>query len=486
MSVAGEAAAMAPELSLFLGGLATLVGGSFTPRSRQWRIRALASVAALCCAAFTAAGLTRTTRSVFEGTYAVDDVTGAARILVAVGVLGVLALSGSEVAGHPRESEICSMLLFGGTGVLLMAGTQDLALLVVAFLLSSIPLYGLIGVLVEGTAPSPTASAEATLKTYLLAALFGTVLMLGVAVLSGVSGGTGYADLHAAAATGRVAGVGTVPAAAVVSGVVLVLGGLLFKAGAVPGHFWVPDASQGGSATAAAYLTTVPKIGALIAIARLVETLPAQDRWRLTIGVLAAVTMTLGNLAAYPQTDPRRLLGWSTVSQVGYALVPVAVLRDSGLATPALLVYLAAYTVTNIGAFAVTAALPGWRTLDAYAGLLRGRPVLAVSLVVLLLGLVGTPPTGIFVGKVGAATAAWDGSSAWLAVVLLVNTVASLFYYLRWIAPAVSVGAEPAEDDPAGAGRWASATVVGAAALSVLIGLGAGLLWDAFDVDFLS
>jgi NADH-quinone oxidoreductase subunit N len=310
--------------------------------------------------------------------------------------------------------------------------------------------------------------------------------MLGVAVLYGVNGGTAYADLHAAAASGQADEAGGAPTAAVIGGMVFVMGGLLFKAGAVPGHFWVPDASQGASATAAAYLTTVPKIGALLATARLVEALPAQDRWRLTIAVIAAVTMTLGNLAAYPQTDPRRLLGWSTVSQVGYALVPVAVLRDSDLATPALLLYLTAYTVTNIGAFAVTAALPDRRSLEDWTGLIRSRPVLAVSLVVLLLGLVGTPPTGIFVGKLGGAAAAWDGGTAWLAVVLLVNTVASLFYYLRWIAPAVSPGAVSTTGRrPFVAQRWASVTVVTAAVISVLIGLGAGLLWDAFDVAFL-
>jgi NADH-quinone oxidoreductase subunit N len=178
------------------------------------------------------------------------------------------------------------------------------------------------------------------------------------------------------------------------------------------------------------------------------------------------------------------------VSQVGYALVPVAVLRDTDLATPTLLLYLAAYTVTNIGAFAATAALPERRTLESYAGLVRVRPALAVSLVVLLLGLVGTPPTGIFVGKLGAAAAAWDGATAWLAVVLLANTVASLFYYLRWIAPAVSTRAAPEDNGPTGAattaGHWAATTTVAAAVASVLIGLGAGLLWHAFDVDFLS
>src|SRR5699024_6127828 len=149
----------------------------------------------------------------------------------------------------------------------------------------------------------------------------------------------------------------------------------------------------------------------------------------------AVTGMTLGNLAAYWQDDPRRMLGWSTVSQAGYLLVAVVVVHSSELGLPALLVYLASYAVTNIAAFAITAALPERRDLASYRGLAFAHPWLAGALVLALLGLVGTPPTAVFVGKLTVATAAWDGGHAWLAIVLLANTVLSLFYYLRWLAP---------------------------------------------------
>ena len=193
--------------------------------------------------------------------------------------------------------------------------------------------------------------------------------------------------------------------------------------------------------------------------------------------------MTLANLAAFGQDDPRRLLGWSTVSQVGYLLVPVAVAGRSDLALPAMLLYLAGYALTNLAAFAVTTALPQVRELAGYGGLVRARPGLAVALVVALLGLVGTPPTVVFVGKVTVAAAAWDGGMAWLTVALLVNTLVSLFYYLRWIAPAVrraAPGPELAHPLP-----WSRRTAAGAAAATVLLAVFAGPLWTLLDAPLL-
>lgn len=168
--------------------------------------------------------------------------------------------------------------------------------------------------------------------------------------------------------------------------------------------------------------------------------------------------------------------------------MPVAVAGRVDLALPSLLLYLTGYTVTNIAAFAVTTALPRRRELAAYRGLSREQPRLAVALAVALLGLVGTPPTVVFVGKLTTATAAWDGGMAWLAVAVLVNTLVSLFYYLRWIAPAFgSVDARQEADPPAGpaaaemALRWSSRTAQGAAALSIVLGLGAGLVLKAIS-----
>lgn len=458
-------ALLLPEIVVFLGGLAVLVNGSFLPRTRQWVTRIVAAAALVAATVLAAVDLPGPAQAAMEGTFTVDTATGVARIIAALGTLVVLALATDEVAGSPRESETYALLLFSTTGTLVLAGADDLLVVAVGFLLASIPLYGLIGI-----ARTPR-GAEAAMKTYLLGALFGILLLVGVTVLYGVSATTSYADL-----ADRLA---DAPAWVVAAGVVAVLGGLLFKAGGVPAHFWVPDAAQGAGGAVAAFLTTVPKIGAIIAAYRLVAMLPDTLAWPLLVAVFAVASMTLGNLAAYWQTDPRRLLGWSTVSQVGYLLVPVAVAGRSDLALPSLLLYLAGYTVTNLAAFAVTTAFPDWRHLDSYRGMGRTRPWLGASLVLALLGLVGTPPTVVFVGKLTTTAAAWDGGHAWLAVIVFVNTVLSLFYYLRWIAPVYGRGEPPARTmtgalTPA---TGSATTAVVTAALSLALGLGAGLVW---------
>ncbi len=457
-----QPAAMLPEIFLLFGALVALIGGSFLPRLKQWGSRLVAVAALLGAGVAAVVALAGPARTVFDATYAVDTATGVARLIVVVATLLVVLLAVDELAGDPRESETYVLLLLSALGAVVMAGASDLMLLITGYLLASIPLYGLVGL------GRTAAAAEAAMKTYLLGALLGIGLMTGVVVLYGVAGSTSYADL-ARSLPGA-------PTAAVIFGVVAVFGGLMFKAGGVPGHFWVPDAAEGASSTAAAFLTTVPKVGALVAAFRLVSVLPASIDWTLLVGALATLSMTLGNLAAYAQDDPRRLLGWSTVSQVGYLLVPVAVVGASDLALPSLLVYLAGYAVTNVGAFAVVAALPERRSLASYRGLAGARPWLAVALVVCLLGLVGTPPTAVFVGKLTTVTAAWDGGAAWLAVVVVVNSVASLFYYLRWVAPAFRPG-DPAESAVAVPRPWAMRAAVVAGAGSLGVGLAAGVLW---------
>nr|WP_200942117.1 proton-conducting transporter membrane subunit [Angustibacter sp. Root456] len=455
--------ALLPELLLLVGALSALVLGSFVPRRRQWLPRLVAVAALLASGAAAGVGLAGPVRLVYSGTFTVDTATGVVRLVVAASTLLVIGLGVDELADDVRESETYALLLLSAAGAMLLAGASDLLVLAVAFLLTSVPLYGLIGL------PRTPGAGEAALKTYLLGALFGIVMLLGVTLLYGLAGGTTYAELGQ--------GLGRAPSAALAVGVVAVLGGLLFESGAVPAHFWVPDAAQGTGATAAAFLTTVPKVGALLATYRFVDALPGPLRWWLLVGVVAAASMTLGNLAAYSQRDPRRLLGWSTVSQVGYLLLPVAVAGHSDLARPALLVYLAAYAVTNLGAFAVTAAFPQRRDLSAYRGLGRSRPALAAALLVCLLGLVGTPPTAVFAGKLLVSAAAWDGGAAWLVVVLVVNSVASLFYYLRWIAPLYErgLGTERTARGAFVPRPWAARAAVAAAVCSVVLGVLTGL-----------
>ncbi len=467
-----------PEICTFGGGLGVLVLGSFLPRDRLGWTRVATMVVLLASAIAAAVALAGPARLLYSGVFVADTLAGFARLIAALATLLVVVLAGDELRGHPRAGEAYVLMLFSTTGVLALAGANDLLLLAVAFLLASIPLYGLIGLL------PGEAVAEATLKTYLMGAMFGILMLLGVVLLYGVAADTGYPVLSTKLGQGSPIVVGV--------GAVLVIFGLLFKAGGVPAHFWVPDAAEGSSGFAATFLTTVPKIGAVVAVYRFVDTLPGTIDWALLLAALATLSMTLGNLAALRQTAPRRLLGYSTVSQVGYLLVPVAVATRTDLALPAMLFYLGGYAVTNTAAFAVVVALPEHRSISDYRGLSRRHPWLAAALLVSLLGLLGTPPAAVFVGKLAVSVAAWRGGLAWLVVVLLVNTLVSLGYYLPWFAAAFGKAAAADESsDPAGSGeensqqndprRWSSGVAVGAAALSVALGLAAGIVWPVIS-----
>ncbi|WP_220035264.1 NADH-quinone oxidoreductase subunit N [Georgenia satyanarayanai] len=458
-----------PEAILFAGAVLTLLVGSFLPQHRLWLTRLLALLILTAASLAAAVAWATPAEAVFAATFAADGPTSAARVIITVATIAVITLGKDEITGRARESETHVLLLLAALGSTVLAGANDLLVLAVGFLLSSIPLYALVGM--ERTA----LAAEGALKTYLIGALMGIALLLGATVLFGVAGTTGYGELAAA--------LPQAPAAAVTLGLVAVLGGLTFKMGAVPGHFWISDAAQGSSTTVAAFLTTVPKIGAVMAAYRLVDLAPDSVNAGLFIALLAAVTMTLGNLAAFTQTDPRRLLGWSTVSQAGYLLLPVAVAGRSDLALPSMLLYLAGYAVSNLSGFAVIAASPGRPNLSTYRGLAASRPWVAGALLVALLSLVGTPPTAVFAGKLTTFTAAWDGGLAWLVIIAAVNTVASLFYYLRWLAPAFRPAQDtgPGEARSAAPARWAGATAVATASAVLALGLAAPLLWTVLD-----
>jgi NADH-quinone oxidoreductase subunit N len=457
-------AALIPELALLCGAVLGLLAGAWLPRRRQQPVRLLAAAACVVGLVATAAAATAPPQVVFGSSYAVDTATNATRAIVLVATLLALWLSIDTVDGHSRESEFSVLLQLGALGTILLAGAADLLLLFAAFLLASVPFYGLTGWAKAGRA------TEAAMKYYLSGAFAGVTMLTGTALLYAAGGGTGYAALRA--------GLGSGPATVAAVGLVAVLAGPAFKAGAVPAHFWVPDVTDGTPAPVAAIVTTIPKIGALVGAYRLLDVaIPDQVvDWPLLLAVLAAVSMTLGNLAAFFQTSVQRLLAYSTISQVGYVLMAVAVAGRSAQALPGLLFYLAGYAVTNLGAFAVVAALPATRTLDDYRGLVRRRPGLAAALVVCLLGLVGTPPTAVFLGKLTVFTAAIDGGLGWLAVLAVVNTVASVFYYLRWIAPAFRVADPDGEDVLVPAGLRTRTAALTAAALSLLLGIAGGVV----------
>jgi NADH-quinone oxidoreductase subunit N len=460
-------APLTPEIILAASAVAGLLAGSWLPRGRQWAVRLLAATASLAVLATTAVTPAGATTTDFGGSYAIDVATDAVRVVVTGATLVVICLSGDAIRAHVRETEFYVLLQLAALGTVVLAGANDLLLLFAGYLLASVPGYALAGFRKDAT------GTEAALKYYLMGALFGVAMLTGITLLYGAGRTTSYPTLPAALTTA--------PHGVVAMGVIAVIAGLMFKAGGVPAHFWVPDVTEGTSAPVAAFVTTVPKIGALAALFRLLAVaIPtAAVNWPMLVAVLAAASMTLGNLAAFFQTSVKRLLAYSTISQVGYLLMAVAVATTSSTALRALLFYLAAYAATNLAAFAVVAALPHARTIASYRGLAHRHPGLATVLVVSLLGLVGTPPTGVFLGKLEVFTAAIDGGYGWLAGLAVINTVASLFYYLRWLAPAFlprpgESGDEAAALEPAG--RWASVAAYTAGTASLALGVAAALI----------
>ena len=340
-----------------------------------------------------------------------------------VATAAVIALSVPWFRSDRRSGEYYTLLLFSALGAVLLAGATDLKQFVASMLLSSAT-----GFVLVAYHRASRASAEAGIKYFLLGALTSASMLIGVAYLFGLAGSTTLPGLR----TGLAASSG--PGLAVA--VALVIVALAFKLGAVPAHAWMPDVAEGAPAPVAAFVTSLPKVGAFVFLARLVLVLPADGvGWRPLLAVIAAATMTLGNLAALWQDDVRRLLGWSSVSQTGYGLLAVVAVGRSDLAVPSLLYFLIAYVLANVAAFGVVIQLRGRTDRLTYGGLARARPILAATLAITLLSFIGVPPLAGFAAKLSLFAAAIEAGYSWLAVVGAVNTVVSIAYYARVIAP---------------------------------------------------
>jgi NADH-quinone oxidoreductase subunit N len=248
---------LAPEIALAASGVAGLLAGSWLPRRRQWIIRVLAMAACLVGLGLAGQGATHAATADFGTSYAIDVATSTVRVVVLAATLLVLGMSADATGAHPRETEFCVLVQLAALGTIVLAGANDLLLLFAGYLLASIPGYALAGFRKDAR------GTEAALKYYLIGALFGVFMLTGITLLDGAGRTTSYPLLHAALARAP---------HVVAAGLVALLAGLLFKAGAVPAHFWVPDVTDGTSSPVAAFVTTVPKIGALAALLRLLTT----------------------------------------------------------------------------------------------------------------------------------------------------------------------------------------------------------------------
>ena len=432
---------LAPIGVLVLTAMLAVILALFVARGRQGRVGAFVAGGHLLAAGLAVwVWLDLGPSEVMEGTVMMDGL-GLAMVAV-LGVAGAVgvAMARPVVAGTDREGEFYALLTAATLASAVLVVAADIALISMALGMLSLTSFVLTGYLRRSARGN-----EASLKYYIYGSVSGAAMVYGFSWWFGLTGET------------SLAGIGErlpeAPTAALVGSTALVVLGLGYKAALVPFHFWTPDVYDGAPLPVAAYLSVLPKIAGLVALARVLPAALPDDAagWSVAIAVIAAATMTLGNLAALRQRNVVRLLAYSSIAQSGYLLMGVAALPGSDQGLPALVYYVIAYAVTNLAAFAVVLAVQRERgsvDVSAFAGLGARHPWWTVALVLSLLSLVGIPPLGGFVGKLEVFTAAIDAGQAWLAVVAVINTVISLFYYLRVIAPTVLQAEDEAPISP--------------------------------------
>jgi proton-translocating NADH-quinone oxidoreductase chain N len=445
---------LSPVLALTLAAIAAVILAMVVPRQRQGLVGAFVAGAHLVAAGLAVwVWLDRGFMGVMEGIIRVDGL--ALTLAGLIGVSGALcvALARPTLAGTDREGEFYATLTFASLSAVLLGMAGDAALLGLA-----VGALGLSTFVMTGYLRGSRRGNEASIKYY----IFGTVSA--ATMLYGLSWWFGLAGTTSLEVIGRE--LAEAPNAVVIASTALVLFGLGYKAALVPFHFWTPDAYDGAPLPVAAYLSVLPKLAGLVALARILPLALPDDTagWTTAIAVLAAATMTLGNVAALPQRNVVRLLAYSSIAQSGYLLMGVAAMEGSDQGLPALVYYALAYAAMNLAAFAVVLAVQRERgsvDLDAYRGLGRTHPWWTAVLILSFLSLLGLPPLAGFVGKLELFTAAIDADQAWLAVVAVVNTVISLYYYLRVIAPTV-LDTAPVELAAGGAQRQRAAAPLAA------------------------
>jgi NADH-quinone oxidoreductase subunit N len=353
-------------------------------------------------------------------------------ILLVGAILSVLISVDSLEKLGINKGEFYMLMLFSLSGMMLMGMANDLILIFLALELLSIPLY----IMSAFALPRPD-SEESGMKYFLLGAFSSGFLVFGIALIYGA---TGIGGDPANASTALPVVLATVGNAGIIglAGVAMMLVGFAFKVGAVPFHMWTPDVYHGAPTTTTAFMSVGSKVAGFAAILRVfVAALPElSDTWVPAFAVIAAITMILGNVVAISQSNIKRMLAYSSIAHAGYLLMGVAAAGiNGGDAVSATLYYMLAYLFTNLGAFAVVVAIERKANegimLEDYKGLSQRSPLLAFAMVIFMLSLTGIPPTGGFFGKLYLLRSTIDAGLIWLAVVAVLTSIVSAFYYLR-------------------------------------------------------
>lgn len=466
--------ALAPELVIVGTMLAVFILDLLLTRPNKfWTATVAVAGTALAAVPLVILAAEGTTRSMFDGSYVVDEFAVILKGVFIVSAYIVLLMSHHYIeSDRYYQGEYYFLVLSSVLGSLVMASARDLIILFIGLELTTGPLY-----LLAGWRKGDAKSNEASMKYFILGVLSTAVLLYGMSLLYGLTGEITFAGLAEATAD-------MVDEPAVVVALFGLIVGFGFKISAVPFHFWAPDTYEGAPTPVTAYLSVNSKAAGFVAfLVVMYQALPGlSDIWAPALWILAAASMTVGNLAALRQTNIVRLLAYSSIAQAGFMLVPfaAAAVADADLAEAfsATLVYLVIYAVMNLGAFAVVIAgarktrsgdIAGW------AGLAQVDTRLAVLVAVFFFSLAGIPPLAGWFAKFAmfrSVIIAGGTATVVLAAIAAINSVIALYYYARvvksvWLDDPVGEFAPDAEAAPAGSLRLA---LLVALAITVVIG----------------
>ena len=466
-----QLSSIGPALTLTVTAILILLLDALSPKGRKTYFPQL-SLAGLALAAFQAIGLWGRTGTDFARMIYLDNFTFFFYLIFILGTALTVLLSRQYLEDYGKNmGEYYALLLFATVGMMLMAAGAHLIMIFLGLEIMSIAVYVLAGLFREDAR-----SNEASLKYLLLGAFSSAFLLFGMAMLYGAAGGTLFlSDLPA-----RLAGDNLLKPLTLLA-IALLIVGFGFKVASVPFHMWTPDVYEGAPTSVTAFMAVGVKAAAFAAFARVFflafpTLLPD---WQMVLWVLAVATMTLGNIVAIAQTNIKRMLAYSSIAHAGYLLV--ALVAANQLGAVSLMYYLLAYTLMNLGAFGVVILVgrkkDSYLSIYDYAGLGAQHPALAAAMALFMFALAGIPPTAGFVGKFYIFSAAVKAGFIWLAIIGVMNSVVSVYYYLRIT---VLMYMKPAEADlgPVSFAPAVTATLLITAAGVLLIGVFPGFIYN--------
>jgi NADH-quinone oxidoreductase subunit N len=417
-----------PEIVICAFALVILMGQVFAKQSQNalGYLGFIGVVAALVVVVYMPSAFeSRSVANTFNGLWVVDNYSRFFKLIFLIGTGLTILVSIKYIQQEAMPpGEYYAMLLMATLGMMIMASSADLMPIFLGIELMSISLYVL-----TGYARGRLISNEAALKYFLLGSFATGFLLYGMALLYGATGTTSIAGIFSYIATSNMNN------HIIVIGMGLLLIGFGFKLAAVPFHMWTPDVYEGAPAPITAFMSAGPKAAAFAAFVRVfMEALPAMhDQWVTVIWWIAVLTMSVGNIIALVQENIKRMLAYSSIAHAGYVLV--GFVAGGELGTPGIMFYMLAYTLMNIGAFAIITYLGDLGetriTVKDYAGLGYRNPIAAVALSLFLFSLAGIPPTAGFMGKFYLFSAAIDAGYLGLAIIGVLNSVVSVYFYLK-------------------------------------------------------